>query len=144
MKLVKLLAVSSLLVAGAAHATTQPQSDGQEAFASTVSTKSANYTCQGNKKIKVTYGFNAQGLPTYAKAYLNGKDWVMTTNLYRSDNVSQVFGDEDNFSLMASPFTSQNYKKTSFNIQNASGEILYKSCQGAKAAKKATKKATKR
>lgn len=114
-----------------AQPTSQPQNDPADAQAQTVTTKSASYKCQSGKKITVTYGFNKQGLPTYAQASLNGKSRFMPTNLYRSDNMQTVFGDEDNFSWAGGYVTSKNYTKTNFTVFSPSSEILFKDCRRA-------------
>ena len=44
-----------------------------ESYDSAVKHRQVNYTCQNNKKVSVTYGFNKQNLPTFAEANLNGK-----------------------------------------------------------------------
>lgn len=90
--------------------------------------RQVNYSCQNNNKISVTYGFNKQYLPTFAEANLNGKKRFLPINLARTDNVSTVFGDKDNFSIMTGPLRLNNYHKSSANIQNASSEILFKGC----------------
>ena len=90
--------------------------------------RDVKYVCQGGKKITVRYGFNAQNLPTYAQATLNGKARFMPLNQYRTEAVSTVFGDDDNFSLMANRINYKNVRSSSMNIQSPSGEILFKGC----------------
>lgn len=102
--------------------------DAQELMQSTVSKKVVNYQCAAKKKVKVTYGFNKQGLPTYAQALLNGKTRNMPINLNRSDNVELVFGDENNFSLSTSAFDSKTYRSKPILIMSPSSEILFKNC----------------
>lgn len=125
----KLIPVALLVLSGATHAATQPQSDAQQAHKNTVKTKNVNYSCQNGKKVKVKFGFNKQNLPTYAQAHLNGKTRFMPINLNRSDNTASVFGDENNFSLMANAITLNNVAKSSMNIQSPASEILFKGCQ---------------
>lgn len=125
----KCIPVILLVASTATYATNQPQSDAQEAYQNTVQTKKVNYICQNGKKVTVTYGFNAQNLPTYAQASLNGKKRFMPINLYRSDNVSTIFGDENNFSVLGNVITLKNVNKSSINIQSPASEILFKSCK---------------
>ena len=118
-----------------AQSTSQPQNDPADAQAQTVSKKSVNYNrCQTGGKVKVTYGFNKQGLPTYAQAELNGKTRFMPINLYRSNKSETVFGDEDNFSLVSAGggITSKSYTKPSVMIFSPSSEILFKNCKAGK------------
>ena len=122
------LLASSAGTAMASGETKTPQSDEYEAAANTVMKKSVKYRCQNGKRTKVTYGFNKQGLPTYAQAYINGKTRFMPVNLYHSDIVSSAFGDENNFSLMSDVITAKNYRKSHINIQSPSSEIVYKGC----------------
>lgn len=124
----KLIPVALLVLSGATHAAAQPQSDAQQAHKNTVKTKTVSYSCQNGKKVKVKFGFNKQNLPTYAQAHLNGKTRFMPINLNRSDSTYSVFGDENNFSLMANAITLNNVAKSSMNIQSPSSEILFKGC----------------
>ncbi len=126
-KLLIPLASILFIITTSVNANTQVQSDPAEAFQNTVAKKSVNYTCQNHKKVKVIYGFNKQGLPTYAQSVLNGKSRFMPINLYRSDNVDTVFGDENNFSLMGENITRKNYR-SSINIQSPNSEIIFKGC----------------
>lgn len=129
-KALKVAMITLLAMSGFAHAA--EQSDPHEARQNTVSQKTVKFVCQNNKKLSVTFGFNQQKLPTYAQAYLNGKTRFMPINLNRSDNVSTVFGDENNFSLMAGEITKANVHKANFNVQSPAGEILYKGCRPTK------------
>lgn len=121
----KLLASVALLCAfGSAHAFEPSQ-----AYDDAVYKREVSYQCQGNKRVKVTYGFNRQKLPTYASAHINGKDRFMPFNLNRSDNVDAVFGDENNFSIMSEDFRLATYHRRAANIQSSDGEMLYKNCR---------------
>lgn len=124
----------SLLIAGVVSLFAIPlahadyASDAQEAQRSTVTKKTVNYQCQNGKRVRVTYGFNAQKLPTYAQAGINGKNWFMPINLNRSDNVDTVFGDANNYSIMTDAMTLANHRSKSINIQSASGQFAFKGC----------------
>ena len=120
--------LATALSSGSALAYTDDVMDPAESYDTAVKVRQVNYTCQSNKKLSVTYGFNKQNLPTYAQAYLNGKDRFLPINLGRSDTVDTVFGDEENFSIMSNAMRLNNYHKSSINVQNASSEILYKGC----------------
>lgn len=123
MKTIVPVAVLSLGLVATANAQSP-----QEAAQSTVSKKVVSYQCSAKKKVKVTYGFNKQGLPTYAQASLNGKTRFMPINLNRSDNVDLMFGDENNFSLATSAFDSKTYRSKPILIMSPSSEILFKNC----------------
>lgn len=112
----------------AATASAQPM-DAQQAHDNTVKIRQVSYSCQGNRSLTVQYGFNAQGLPTYAQANVNGKQRFMPINLGRSDTVDTVFGDENNFSLSASAITLNNYHRTPLvGIMSPGSEFTHKSC----------------
>ena len=120
--------LATALSSGSALAYTDQVMDPAKSYDTAVKVRQVNYTCQSNKKLSVTYGFNKQNLPTYAQAYLNGKDRFLPINLGRSDTVDTVFGDEENFSIMSNAMRLNNYHKSSINVQNASSEILYNGC----------------
>ncbi|MDO4251546.1 MAG: adhesin [Moraxella sp.] len=130
--LLKVTTIILLTMSSAAYATSQPQEDPREMLDATVKTKNVKYTCQSGKKLTVKYGFNKQNLPTYAEATLNGKKRFMPVNLYRSDNVSTIFGDENNFSVLGGVITYKNVGSSSVNVQSPASEILFKSCQAIK------------
>ncbi|WP_426222446.1 DUF7606 domain-containing protein [Psychrobacter sp. DWR1-2-3] len=118
----------SMLGSGSAMAYSNKVMEPSESYDSAVKHRQVNYTCQNNKKVSVTYGFNKQNLPTFAEANLNGKKRFLPINLGRSDMVDTVFGDEENFSVMTGALRLNNYHKSSANIQDASSEIIYKGC----------------
>lgn len=130
--LIYVVTLGLALVGANAHAQSMPHEDAATAHAKTTSKKSVNYSCQSGKKVKVTYGFNKQGLPTYAQATLNGKSRFMPINLNRSDTVDTVFGDENNFSLSTSAINKNNYRKASIMVMSPSSEILFKGCKPSK------------
>ena len=118
----------AILGSGSAMAYSDQVMEPSESYDSAVKHRQVNYTCQNNKKVSVTYGFNKQNLPTFAEANLNGKKRFLPINLGRSDMVDTVFGDEENFSIMTGALRLNNYHKSSANIQDASSEIIYKGC----------------
>lgn len=121
--------LATALSSGSALAYTDQVMDPAQSYDSAVKVRQVNYTCQSNKKLSVTYGFNKQNLPTYAQANLDGKDRFLPINLGRSDTVDTVFGDEENFSIMSNAMRLNNYHKSSINVQDASSKILYKGCE---------------
>lgn len=125
MKIAKVLPVALLALTTSAFAS---QSDPAAAAKNAVKKQSVSYTCQGGKKLTVTYGFNAQNLPTYAQAKISGKSRFMPINLNRTELVSTVFGDENNFSVMADSINFSNVRKSSINVQSPASEILFKNC----------------
>ena len=118
----------AILGSGSAMAYSDNVMEPSESYDTAIKHRQVNYSCQNNKKVSVTYGFNKEYLPTFAEATLNGKTRFLPINLGRSDNVGTVFGDEDNFSIMTGPLRLNNYHKSSANIQNAKSKILYKGC----------------
>lgn len=110
-----------------AVAAVKPQADARQMAEATVVKKVVNYNCGTGKRLKVTYGFNKQGLPTYSQAFLSGKTRFMPINLNLSDRVGTTFGDDNNFSLRTSGITSKNYK-ADIQVQSPSSEMIYKSC----------------
>lgn len=119
-KLSAVLLSCALLASGAASA--------ENIIDTAVSKSTVNYACQQGKKLRVTYGFNAENLPVYAAAHLNGKMRYMPKNLYVSDNVSTVFGDEDNFKLSSGYMDRKNHRRQAVMITSPGQEILFKSC----------------
>lgn len=73
MKKLMIFATTAMIVSNLAHAAGE-QSDAREAHESTVKTSTVKYSCQNGKKLSVKYGFNKQGIPTYAEAKLSGKN----------------------------------------------------------------------
>lgn len=97
----------------------------------TIVTKSVNYQCQSHKQLSVTYGFDKQNQPTYAQAFLNGKTRFMPLNVKHSDQVSTVFGDENNFRLSTAQMTAENYQLPML-ITDPAQEIIFKNCDPVK------------
>ncbi|HDL5698468.1 TPA: adhesin [Mannheimia haemolytica] len=127
MKKLMIFATTAMIVSNLAHAAGE-QSDAREAHESTVKTSTVKYSCQSGKKLNVKYGFNKQGIPTYAEAKLNGKTRFMPINLNTTNASGTSFGDENNFSLYGDPMEFANHRKASVNIQSPASEILYKGC----------------
>lgn len=95
----------------------------------TVSKKSVTYSCQQGRTLKVTYGFNKQGLPTYAAASLNGKKRVLPINLAHSDIAGTMFGKEGGYVINTDYLDSKNYRKSSAMVTSPKNWILYKGCE---------------
>lgn len=117
--------ISAVLLAAAALASGTALADAGPA----VKKSSVKYTCQQGKKLKVTYGFNKQGLPVYASAYLHGKRRYMPINLAASDNVDTVFGDENNFKLDTDYMDQANHRRRNVMVTSPGQEIIFKSCR---------------
>ncbi|MDO4693886.1 MAG: adhesin [Eikenella sp.] len=118
------LVAAAALVAGSAQAQT-PDLNHEDA----VRTASVRYTCQGGKRLTVTYGFNRQDLPVYASAYMNGKRRYMPVNLNVSDRTATTFGDENNFKLSTDYLDRRNYRSRSVMVTSPGQELIYKSCR---------------
>ncbi|MBS9779574.1 MAG: hypothetical protein KGV51_03005 [Moraxellaceae bacterium] len=88
------------------------------------------YQCQSGKSLQVHYSFNNVGLPTSAKAYVNGRVRYMPINLSRSDNSGTVFGKNGQYVLSSGYLTKKNFKKSSMLLTSPNNEILFKNCKG--------------
>ncbi len=93
-----------------------------------VTSGKVHYACQSNKSIDVTYFFNVQGLPTRAKAMIQGKQRVMPINLRRSNHVDTIFGKEGQYVLSANYIDNRNYRRSSILVTSPKNEILFKNC----------------
>lgn len=121
----KLSALALVFVASiSAHAM-----DPAKAYDDTTIVREVSYNCLANKNVVVTYGFSRDKKPTYASAFLGGKDRFMAINLDRSDRVDTVFGTEDNYRLASEDFNLNTYHRRGVNIQTPGNEILYKNCR---------------
>ncbi len=99
----------------------------QQAYDATVSKKQVSYKCQNKKSVKVTYGFDKKGKPTFAMALLEGKQRFMPLNFQRSDNVDTNFGDDNSHRIGTSYMDSKQYK-TPILITNQANQIIFKNC----------------
>lgn len=80
------------------------------------------------KKVKVTYGFNKQGLTTYASAVINGKRVQMPINLDKSDNMDTFYGKEGGYVLSTGAMDSKSYRKQPIMITAPDNQIVFKDC----------------
>ncbi|ENT1123552.1 adhesin [Neisseria gonorrhoeae] len=94
----------------------------------TVAKKTVSYVCQQGKKVKVTYGFNKQGLTTYASAVINGKRVQMPINLDKSDNMDTFYGKEGGYVLSTGAMDSKSYRKQPIMITAPDNQIVFKDC----------------
>lgn len=94
----------------------------------TVAKKSVSYRCQNGNHVAVTYGFNKQGLTTYASTVVHGRRVTMPIDLNRSDNVETYYGKEGGYVLGTGYMDSKSYRKQSIMITNPNNEIIYKDC----------------
>lgn len=90
--------------------------------------KTVSYVCQQGKKVKVTYGFNKQGLTTYASAVINGKRVQMPVNLDKSDNVETFYGKEGGYVLGTGVMDGKSYRKQPIMITAPDNQIVFKDC----------------
>lgn len=90
--------------------------------------KTVSYVCQQGKKVKVTYGFNKQGLTTYASAVINGKRVQMPINLDKSDNMDTFYGKEGGYVLSTGAMDSKSYRKQPIMITAPDNQIVFKDC----------------
>ncbi len=97
-------------------------------YASADTGGTVSYRCQQGKNLSVRYSFNAQGIPTQARAMLNGQDRKMAYNLDRSDNVDTFFNDRNGYRLDSSYMDSKNYRTQQIIVTGPDDQILYKGC----------------
>ena len=91
-----------------------------------------SYSCQGGKNVSVSYDFNSAGVPTTARANLQGRNVVMRYDMNRSDNVD-TFMQGNGYILSTDALDSRNYRGKSINITAPNGQMLFKSCSPRKA-----------
>lgn len=94
----------------------------------TVSKKTVSYVCQQGKKVKVTYGFNKQGLTTYASTVIKGKRVTLPIDLNKSDNVDTFYGKEGGYVLGTGVMDKTSYRKQSIMITAPDNQIVFKDC----------------
>ncbi|MDO4997395.1 MAG: adhesin [Neisseria sp.] len=95
----------------------------------TVRTVKQSYTCQQGKNVKVTYGFNKQGLPTFAESFVDGKTRGMKVNLAQSGAAGTVFGDENSYSLASvGELNRKAVRSARITITAPDGELVFKDC----------------
>lgn len=91
-------------------------------------TRTVNYRCQSGKSLKVTYGFNHQGLPTYAAFRDGGRIQSLPIDLNRSDNVDSEFNSVRGYRLVTDSLNSKNYRQKPIMITAPNQQIVYKGC----------------
>ncbi|MDO4222932.1 MAG: adhesin [Acinetobacter sp.] len=124
-----MFAMGLMAAAGVAQAETQVK-DPQKAAAETKKVRSVNYTCDQGKKVKVRYGFDKQGNPTYAEFKSDGKKRFMPLNLKHSNAASTTFGDENSFNMgLSKPISAKSYKSANALILDPASQIQYKNCK---------------
>ncbi|MDO4641761.1 MAG: adhesin [Neisseria sp.] len=94
----------------------------------TVAKKTVSYRCQQGNRVAVTYGFNKQGLTTYASAVVKGRRVTMPIDLNRSDNQETYYGKQGGYVLGTGYMDSKSYRDQSIMITNPNDEIIYKDC----------------
>lgn len=87
------------------------------------------YRCQQGKNLSVRYNFNPQGIPTQARAILNGQDRKMTYDPNRSDNVDTFFNDRNGYRVGSAYMDSNNYHTQQIIVTGPDDQILYKDCR---------------
>ena len=117
-------ALFAALAASAAVATAAPNRISNP----TVAKKTVSYVCQQGKRLDVTYGFNKQGLTTYAAAKVNGKRITLPIDLNRSDNTDTYYGKEGGYVLSTAYMDKKTYRKQPIMITAPDDEIVLKDC----------------
>lgn len=116
-----------VLFTGVSHAS--DLMDARQADETATKVRQVTYQCAKGGNVKVTYGFNAQKLPTFAQAHLGGKTRFLPINLKHSDMVGTSFGDENSWKIGGSAITLGNYHKSDVIIQDPNSVIEYKTCK---------------
>ena len=130
MKAVKFIApifVLGVAFTGVAHA--EATMDAAKADKTATKVRQVSYSCGIGGAVKVTYGFNKQKLPTYAKVNLGGKTRFLPINLNRSDVAGTLFGDENSWMLGTDALTLGNYHRSDIIIQDPESQLSYKDCR---------------
>lgn len=129
MKVLKFIAPLALaLVTTVSHAS--DTLDSGQAVKDATKVRQVTYTCATGGKVTVKYGFNRQEQPTYAEAFVGGKNRFMPINLARSDVAGTFFGDEGSYTLGVDTLTLNNYHKVSLaSIQDPASDITHKNCR---------------
>ncbi|MDO4776885.1 MAG: adhesin [Cardiobacteriaceae bacterium] len=89
--------------------------------------KRVSYMCQGDRRLNVSYRFNAQGLPVSATAHLKGRDRTLNYDQGASDNVDTLFSGQG-YRISSEYMDSGNYRNLPVMVTAPNDEILYKSC----------------
>lgn len=108
---------------------TSTASSGRIDASEVVKRGSVAYVCQDNRRLNVSYGFNAAGIPVYAQAKVQGRNYKLPYNLDRSDRVDTVFSGSG-YTLTAGYVDSKNYRSQSgIMLTSPRDELLYKECR---------------
>lgn len=89
--------------------------------------KRVAYTCQGDRRLNISYRFNAQGLPVSATAHLKGRDRTLNYDMGSSTDVETYFANQG-YRISAEYMDSANYRDLPVMVTAPDDEILYKSC----------------
>lgn len=88
-----------------------------------------SYSCQQGKRLNVSYGFNANGIPVYAAAKINGAVRTMKYDMANSDAQDVNFKDKNGFSLGADGLERKTVRRADIvTVTNSQDEILFKNC----------------
>lgn len=87
------------------------------------------YRCQQGKSLSIRYSFNSQGIPTQARATLNGQERKMAYDLERSDNVDTFFKDRNGYRVGSAYMDKDNYRTQQIILTGPDDQILYKDCK---------------
>ena len=86
-----------------------------------------SYTCEADRRLRVTYGFNGAGVPVKADATLKGKKVTMKYDLASSDNVDVTFKGAG-YSLSTSDMNADNFRDQPVMVTGPGNQIAYKDC----------------
>lgn len=91
------------------------------------SQKEVAYMCQNNRRLKVRYRFNEQGIPVSATAKLRGKNRTLNYDMHSSNDVETAFS-ASGWRLGTDYMDADNYATLPVIITAPDNEILYKNC----------------
>lgn len=97
MKALKIIA--PVLALGLSFTTIANALDAHRAIQLTNTVRQVTYSCPTGDTVQVNYGFNDQGLPTYAEANLGGKTRFLPINLVESVGEFMHFGDDNDWQI---------------------------------------------
>ncbi|MDO5091295.1 MAG: adhesin [Cardiobacteriaceae bacterium] len=90
--------------------------------------QSVAYTCQGNRRLSVSYRFDARGTPQSATATVDGKAVTLNYDSVNSDGVESYFVGQG-YRLGTGGMDAGNFRKTAIaTLTSPNDDILYKSC----------------
>ena len=89
-----------------------------------------SYMCESDRRLRVTYSFNAAGVPVKADTTLKGKKLSLKYDLASSDNVDTNFKGAG-YRLSTSDMNADNFRDQPIMVTAPGNQIAYKDCSPA-------------